>query len=308
MAMTTSTCRPIPLVAVLALVGWGVTPAAEPSLDAAAPLRAVAEVYRALPAYADHGELVVTRTVHGRPERRSAVLPLEFVRPNRLVFDAGVLALWCDEKSTHLIGFSRKRALVLPPATALRVDPERTTEDVIEGGNALVGARRFFDDTSDPDQAMAAIGSLPTSIILTMLMETDPVVTLAGRAKAVRRVEDRRLDDGVVAQVVRIDSRDGPDLLLAIDPKSHLIRRIDLAFTADDATMIAWTAGAVESDPKTVSRIFEEHVKALIRRRDRAGIADPGGHRGSVRNGAAVVPTPSGKSIASQIKALFWSK
>jgi hypothetical protein len=57
-----------------------------------------------------------------------------------------------DAKSTHLIGFSRKRALVLPPATALRVDPKRTTEEVIEGGNAIIGAQRFFDDTSNPDQ------------------------------------------------------------------------------------------------------------------------------------------------------------
>ena len=55
------------------------------------------------------------------------------------------------------------------------------------------------------EETMAAIGSLPSSVILTMLMETDPVVTLADRAKAVRRAGDCTLDDGVKAHVVRID-------------------------------------------------------------------------------------------------------
>ena len=195
--------------------------------------------------------------------------------------------------------------MLLSPPSKLSTGGSRGDEDDIDGHNVLMAARRFFDDPADPELAMAAIGSLPASIVLTMLVEPDPLAALAERATAIRRAPDRPLDEGVMAPVVELQLPDGPDLLLVIDPRSHFIRQIHLISRDQASLAITWTSGAIESEPKAIARLLEAHARSLYERRDRAGIAEPGGFRAGVRSGRVVVPTPSGRSIAAQIKALF---
>ncbi|HMD62043.1 MAG TPA: hypothetical protein VKG78_11455 [Opitutaceae bacterium] len=294
------------VVSLLALLTAGANPAPAADLppEAASVLRAAAEAYKALPAYADRGKVVVTISAGGREERRTTAMTLEFVRPNRLVFDAGVLALVCDSRGTRLVSFSRKRAIALPPASSLAVAPGAQANPADEANRVLTAARRFFDDATGPDQALAAIGSVPESVVLTFLLEADPVATLAARAGAIRRGSDRQLDAGALAPVVHLNLTDGPALMLIFDPQTRLLARVEVVVPGDEGASIAWTAGDVETDPARVARALEAHAAAVAERRERAAIADPG-HRGSVRAGSTVVPTPSGQSITGWIKALL---
>jgi len=137
------------VVSLLALLTAGANPAPAADLppEAASVLRAAAEAYKALPAYADRGKVVVTISAGGREERRTTAMTLEFVRPNRLVFDAGVLALLLQQPLAigqlgEAMGISRQAARQMADGLVERGYATFGTDDADARRTLVVLAKR----------------------------------------------------------------------------------------------------------------------------------------------------------------------
>jgi hypothetical protein len=136
-------------------------------------LGVVADRYKRMDAYADRGELFVKIRADGKVVERSRAVPLEFLRPNRLVMDAGVVALIGDDQALRIINFARRRAFTQPPTREFTVDPARLDEEQREQNGILLGARRLYEGASDPDLALGVVGGQAVNLLLTLLLEDD---------------------------------------------------------------------------------------------------------------------------------------
>ncbi len=171
---------------------------AHPDHEARALFRRVADAYKALDSYSDEGRFVVAMSLGDRPRREALPLRLTFSRPNKVDLDAGPVRLISDGKTlTTLVRPLKKYTTAPAPAT--------------------IGIDTFREGPTGPLLFGGPTGA-PTFILLNLLMGTNPD-TLLDAMGGTPRVE---------ADAIRIDHRDGPDLLLRVDPSTRLLSAIDL--------------------------------------------------------------------------------
>jgi thiol-disulfide isomerase/thioredoxin len=162
-------------------------------------------------------------TVGDRPRREVRPLRLTFNRPNKIDLDVGSVRLLSDGKTLTTLVRPLKKYTTAPAPARIGIDTVR------EGptGPLLFGG---------PTGA-------PAFILLNLLMGTSPD-TLLDALGGTSRVEN---------DAIRIDGRDGPDLLLRVDPSTRLLSAIDMKIApsrpADVATPtikhLGWTAGVI---------------------------------------------------------------
>jgi thiol-disulfide isomerase/thioredoxin len=174
---------------------------------ARARLDEVARAYRALPGYADRGEFVLSMTIDGASRTVRQPASIVLVRPNRLRIDTGTATLVCDGTTlTTLVTPSRKYAS--EPA------PKSVTLATVTGGP--VGSL-LLGGPSGP----------PLAMILGLLLADDPAKAVLDQGETLATEPDRALD-GQACEVLRVDSASGTAYRLLIDPKTRLVRSVDV--------------------------------------------------------------------------------
>jgi thiol-disulfide isomerase/thioredoxin len=182
---------------------------------ARARLDEVARAYRALSGYADKGEFVLSINVDGTTRTLRQPASIVLVRPGRLRIDTGTATLVCDGTTlTTLVTPSKKYAS--EPA------PKPVTLATVTGGP--VGSL-LLGGPSGP----------PLAMILGLLLADDPARAVLDQGDTLAIEPDRALD-GQACQVLRVDSPSGTVYRLLIDPKTSLVRSIEVT---PDARAIA---------------------------------------------------------------------
>jgi len=214
------------------------TLAAVVSPEARKLLDEMAVAYKALPSYADSGEvtLKVVTSPGQPPVSQTTPSRVALVRPNQVAIDAGVVRLVSDGK--------RLRTTV-PPLSMYRDLPapaKLTLDDFTDGP---LGAVQF----SGPH-------GRGLHVILTFLFADDPVKSLLNDARSITAVVGLKLD-GIVRNMLVYEPQVGPKLNLWVDPESKLIIRVGVMLGGKDETgplvpnspaevqSLSWSAGAI---------------------------------------------------------------
>jgi thiol-disulfide isomerase/thioredoxin len=193
---------------------------------ARARLEEVVRAYRALSAYGDAGEFVLTLKIDGKSHTVRQAASITLVRPDRLRIDTGVASLVCDGKTlTSLVTPSRKYATEPAPKSV-------TLATITSGpvGSLLLGG------PSGP----------PLSMVLGLLLADNPARAVLDQGEVLALEPDRELD-GHPCQVLRVDAAGGTAYRLLIDPKTHLLRAID-----------------VTPDPKALAAMFPKGTSVTV--------------------------------------------
>ena len=209
------------------------SPAAQARFDA------LIATYRALPAYADHGEVVVVTQVGAQTIRRVGKASVAFVRPNRLDVTTDLVRVVADGTTVTEANLPLKKYRVLPT-------PEPFREAMLRGG--ALGSIEFGGMTG-----------LPLAHILNLVIGHEPERLVEDFAPKLVVEPDQTLD-GSVFQVLRLDEADNHDWRFLIDPKTGLIAHMDLAIEGDalkssiagptvHVAAIRWSAGAITTTP-----------------------------------------------------------
>ena len=215
---------------------------------ARAKLDEVARAYRALPAYADRGEFVLTIQVNGATHTVREPASIALVRPNRLRIDTGAASLVCDGKTlTTLVTPSKK--FTTEPA------PKVVTRATVAGGP--VGSL-LFGGPSGP----------PLAMVLGLLLADDPAKAVLDQGESLTAEADRTVD-GQPCQVLRVDANGGTIYRLLIDPARKLVRAIDVtpdpkaldvlfpAGTSVKVEAYRWSAGSISEKPPAAAFAVE---------------------------------------------------
>src|SRR5579864_1956457 len=196
------------------------------------------KVYKALPAYSDHGEVSIALKLPGDVQTQSIKTSATFARPNKLVLDAGHVRLVSDGTRLTTVVFPLKKYLVAPA-------PEALSLDVLADNPA--GAL-LFGGPSGP--AM--------NILWNLLVGNDPTSALL-RPDVGLKLEAERQLEGKNYQSLLIAEKDRPDVRLLIAPDSKLVQRIELVIDAEDLKQVkaesqvsdasvVWNAGTIATD------------------------------------------------------------
>ncbi len=170
----------------------------------------VAKAYKALTAYSDKGQFLIAVTLDGKPQKQSSPLDLTLVRPNKIDFHAGPVHFNSDGETltTSVEPLKKYTAAPAPKTIAFESFREGAIGAVLFGGPTGAPMYVFLSLLSDPNP-QATVAQMGGS--LQLAPKTDP----AGA-------------DGLV-----IDLRDGPDMILGVDPKTKLLSRIDVKIDAE---------------------------------------------------------------------------
>lgn len=190
----------------------------------------VADAYKALSSYSDQGQFVVAMTRGGKARREAQPLRLAFVRPNKIDLDAGSLRLISDGKTLMTVVTPLKKYTTAPAPATIGMGTFR------EGPT---GALLFGGPTG-----------APTFVLLNLLSGTSPdaLVDVMGGTIRAATVGNLRSDAAIL-----IDLRNGPDLVLRVDPATKLLSAIELKIDpaqlakgpAPSIEQFGWTAGAI---------------------------------------------------------------
>ena len=205
-------------------------------------LNEVIGAYRALPAYGDQGEFVLTTVVGGQARTQRHPLHLTLVRPNKLNLETGLARVVSDGKTLTTVVTPLKKYSAAPAPETVTFDTVFTDGPV---GSAVFGG---------PSSPMMLV-------VLNLLVGDDPARALLDLGDKLTVVDDRPLD-GTPCRVLKLAS-DGGGLAfyLLIDPATKLLRAIDLTFDPKalaDAfpdgqnvkiDTFRWTSGAVTTKP-----------------------------------------------------------
>jgi thiol-disulfide isomerase/thioredoxin len=197
--------------------------------QARALLNEVIAAYKGLPAYADRGEFVLDVAVNGTSKAQNLPLHLTLVRPNKLNLDTGLARVVCDGKTLTTVMTPLKKYTAAPA-------PEAVTFETVFTGGSLGSA--LFGGPSTPMML----------ILMNLLLGDDPARAVLDLGDTLSVDKDRDLD-GQPCRVLKVGSETGPSFLLLIDPKTKLLRAIDLAF-----------------DPEALAKSFPAGQKVEIRR------------------------------------------
>ena len=207
--------------------------------EAKARFAALIAAYRALPAYADQGEVVVVTEVNGQPIRRVSKASIAFVRPNRLDVETEFVRVLSDGKTVTEVNLPLKKYRVTPAPNPFR-------EAMIRGGP--LGSVEF-----------GGMAGLPLAHILNLVIGHEPERLVADFAPKLVVEPDQEVD-GTTYQVLRLDEADNHDWRFLIDPKTGLIAQVDLAIEGDathssiagptvHVASIRWSAGVITTNP-----------------------------------------------------------
>ena len=218
-------------------------PRGERDAKAGPLLNQVIAAYRALPAYGDRGELVLSTVVAGQPPKTQTIpLHLTLVRPDKLNLETGLARVVSDGTTLTTVVMPLKKYTVAPA-------PKTVTFDTVFTGGPVGSA--VFGGPSSPMML----------VVLNLLVGDDPAKALLDLGDKLNVVGDRPID-GKACRVLKLSS-DGGGLAfyLLIDPDTKLLRAIDLtfdpkaladAFPAGQGVKIdtfRWTAGPVSTRP-----------------------------------------------------------
>jgi thiol-disulfide isomerase/thioredoxin len=155
-------------------------------------------------------------TVAGKSQKQEIPLRLTFVRPNRLDFDAGTVRLTSDGSTMTTVAIPLKRYATepAPPRIGFELFREGPLGAVLFGGAA--GA--------------------PLHVLLNLLTVPDPATAIAGLGGSLQLAPgapEHRDSSGSDRSTPRngrllLDMRDGPDMMLVIDPATRLLSAIEL--------------------------------------------------------------------------------
>ena len=215
-------------------------PAADPKPAANDPkaqqlLEEVARAYQHLGAYADHGEFVLAATVGGKSESNKSPMKISLERPNKLRLDAGQVEVASDGKTmtTAVVPFKKYTAEAAPKAITFETFRQGPLGSILFGGPS--GPCMF--------------------VVLNMLVGNDPAKTIGALGGVLVLDADREVD-GTPCKALRIDQPQGPDIRLLVDPKTKLLRAVDMVFDPkelaekglqDKVTIdrFGWTSGTI---------------------------------------------------------------
>ena len=200
---------------------------------------ALIAAYRALPAYADHGEVVVVTEVNGQTVRRVTKASIAFVRPDQLDVETEFVRVLSDGKTVTEVNLPLKKYRVTPT-------PHPFREAMIRGGP--LGSVEF-----------GGMAGLPLAHVLNLVIGHEPERFIADFAPKLVVEPDQELD-GTTYQVLRFDEADNHDWRFLIDPKTGLIAQVDLAIEGDathssiagptvHVASIRWSTGAITTSP-----------------------------------------------------------
>jgi thiol-disulfide isomerase/thioredoxin len=198
-----------------------------PDQEARVLLRRVADAYKALDSYSDDGQFVVAMTLGEKPRREARPVRLTFNRPNKIDLDVGSVRLISDGKTL---------------TTVVRPLKKYTTAKA----PAKIGIDTFREGPAGPLLFGGPTGA-PTFILLNLIVGTNPDTLLEALGGTCR----------VEAGAIRIDHREGPDLLIRIDPTTRLISAIEMKIapsrtgggTTPSIKQFGWTAGVIATQP-----------------------------------------------------------
>ena len=202
---------------------------------ALAMLGEIAAAYRALPAYRDAGSVTLKRIVEGQSETRTTPVTIALVRPNALSVVTPLARLVCDGKIQLTIATPLKRYTEAPAPGVL------SFETVFTGG--ALGSALF----GSPAAPML-------SVVTNFLLGNDATRAVLDLGDTLALESDAPLD-GVSCHLLKVGSESGASYRLWIDPKTKLLRAIDMDLAssakADPAVAIhrfAWTSGPISTE------------------------------------------------------------
>ncbi len=208
-------------------------------------LHEVIAAYRALPAYGDQGEFVLSMVVGGQSKTQRKPLHLTLVRPNKLSLDTGLARIVCDGKTLTTIVTPLKKYSSSPAPKSVTYDTVFTDGPV---GSAVFGG---------PSSPMMLI-------LLNLLLGADPTRSFLDLGDRISLTDDRPID-GQPCRVLKLSSSSegggNPAFFLMIDPATKLLKAIDLSFDAKalaevfpegqgvKVDIFRWLAGPVTTAP-----------------------------------------------------------
>ena len=210
-------------------------PAIEP--EAKARLHALIAANRALPAYADHGEVTLVVKVGARELKQVQKASIAFARPNKVDVRTELVRLVSDG-STMTSSVSPLKKYFVSPA------PRKFAESSLRGGP--LGSIEF-----------GGVAGLPLVHVLSLVIGDEPERLIYDFTPKVL-AEAVQVIDGVSYKVLRIDESDNHDWRFLIDPKTGLLGYIDLVVEGDatkssiaggdtHVESLRWAAGAIST-------------------------------------------------------------
>ncbi len=209
------------------------------SPEAQARFDALIAAYRGLPAYADHGEVVVVTQVGEKTIRRARKARIAFAGPNKLDVETDLVRLVSDGTTVTEANIPLQKYRVMPVPNPFR-------ESAFRGGP--LGSTEF-----------GGMAGLPLAHVLNLVIGYEPERLVADFAPKLL-IEPDQAVEGIAYQVLRFDEADNHDWRFLIDPKTGLIAYVDLAIEGDAAkssiagpnvhvSSIRWSAGGISTAP-----------------------------------------------------------
>jgi thiol-disulfide isomerase/thioredoxin len=251
------------------LVPAGAIAADPPKADAKAKqlLDEVIKTYRALPAYEDHGSVVLELDVAGVRKKETIPQRLTFTRPNKLLVESGVARLACDGQKLSVA--------VEPLKTYTTVDAPKS-----------VTFNTLFTAGSAGSEVLGGPGGPMMHVLLNLLVGTDPAKALADLGDTIAVDKDRDVD-GRACRVLRLGSETGTSYLLLIDAETKLLKAIDVAYDAKALEDLfpasakvrlvtyRWSPGEVSTNPVADARFAFAPPKGFAKVEGLAEAHDP---------------------------------
>jgi thiol-disulfide isomerase/thioredoxin len=216
--------------------------------EAKARLDGLIAAYRALPSYADQGEVALVVKVGDRELKQVQKASIAFSRPDKLDVKTDLIRLLSDGKNVTTSVTPLKKYFV----TRL---PKKFAESTLRGGP--LGAVEF-----------GGLPGLPLVHVLNLVIGDEPERLIYDFTPKVL-VEPDLVVDGVSYQTLRLDESDNHDWRFLIDPKSGLIRFVDLVVEGDSTKSsiaggdthvesLRWSSGPISTEaPKPDAFAFQ---------------------------------------------------
>jgi thiol-disulfide isomerase/thioredoxin len=194
----------------------------------------VAKAYRELKAYGDHGTWTLKMPVDGKPIEQTMPMSLRFARPNRFAIEAGPVRVSSDGTRLTTSVEPLKRFAVTPAPAKLTLEA--------------------FDNNALGAMLLSGPGGAPLRLLVNLLV-TEPGGNdvLAGLSRVACEPDEIRA--GQKLRVVRAEFKDGPDLRLAIDPETKLVRRVDVLVKPAEGLPrdevrphVSWSSGPITTE------------------------------------------------------------
>ena len=261
-------------------------------------LTQIGKAYSKLKAYGDDGEVTVSGTAGRTTGRLVRKMPLQFVRPDRFALDLGALAVVSAPKTLVVYDFTRRTYFRRKFDTPPTADATRLTADQKERDSLLVNAGTAFAEAEGIDQMVGAVGAPMVSVLLAVLLDGDPVRSVAQGALRVT------VESGAPRQL-RVEYPKGIVLRLSVSADSSLIDRMDLLIPEVKGVRVEWRAGKVSTNKADVQRQLDAQAKALAERARKEGFAETR-PMGTPPTWSPLVPKPPRtKTLFELLRKLF---